>query len=1029
MIEKIVEFSLKQRFLVVLVSLIMMAMGIWSALHLPIDAVPDVTNVQVQINTSVPALGPVEVEKLVTYPIEVAMNGLPDIEEIRSLSRFGLSQVTVVFKDHVDIYFARQLVLERLQAAKEEIPDGLGTPVMGPIASGLGEIYLYTVEGEKYSPVELRAIQDWIVKLQLRTVPGVTEVNSIGGFEKQYQVLPDPGKLLAHEISFRELYDALAGNNANVGGAYIEHREEQYLVRGIGLVEDLEDIRNIVVKTVEDVPVYVKDIAEVQIGPEIRTGAATRDGEETVLGTAIMLKGENSRVVSKRVHEKIQEIRKTLPEGVKINTVYDRTDLVNKTIHTVQKNLFEGGILVIAVLLLLLGNFRAGLIVASAIPLSMLFAMSGMVATKTSGNLMSLGAIDFGLIVDGAVVMVENIIRRLSERKKSEEVPITSQTYVEEILHAAREVARPVVFAVSIITIVYLPILTLQGIEGKMFRPMAMTVVMALVGSLILTLTLIPVLCSFFLGRHVEEKENKIMKFLHHHYKSSLEWALAYPKKTVGIAFMMVLVSFALFPFLGSEFIPRLDEESLSIQSIKPAGISLTESSKLAGLVEKIALKFPEVMTAFSRTGTAEIATDPMGPNVTDTYIMLKGKVKNKAKLVEKMQAAMAAIPGMGFGFSQPIELRVNELISGVRSDIAIKLFGDDLDVLRQRAEEIQRAVSGISGAEDVRVEQVSGLPVLNVEVDRAKIARYGLNVSDVLGTVEMAFGGKEAGEVFEGIKRFDLVLRYPEKYRNSAKAIGDLLVTTPSGARVPVAELTKKIAIEEGPAQISHENSMRRIVIEMNVRNRDIGGFVTEAEQRIEEKVDLPPGYSIEWGGQFENLESARRRLLIVVPIALFLIFVLLFSTFNSLKQAFLVFTGIPLAITGGVFSLFIRGIHFSISAGVGFIALFGVAMLNGVVMVSYINQLRQEGKPLREAVIQGAQTRLRPVLMTALVASLGFVPMALAQGTGAEVQRPLATVVIGGLISSTLLTLLVLPVLYIWFERKDKVERHSSG
>ena len=1029
MIEKIIEFSLRQRILVVFVGLIMMALGIWSALHLPIDAVPDVTNVQVQINTGVPALGPVEVEKLVTYPIEVAMNGLPDIEEIRSLSRFGLSQVTVVFKDHVDIYFARQLVLERLQSAKEEIPEGLGTPVMGPIASGLGEIYLYTVEGDNYSPVELRAIQDWIVKLQLRTVPGVTEVNSIGGFEKQYQVLPDPGKLLAFGISFRELYEALAQNNANVGGAYIEHREEQYLVRGVGLVESMDDIRNIVIKTVEDVPVYVKDIAEVQVGPEIRTGSATKDGKETVLGTAIMLKGENSRVVSKRVHDKIQEIKKTLPEGVRIDTVYDRTELVNKTIHTVQKNLFEGGILVIAVLLLLLGNFRAGLIVASAIPLSMLFAMTGMVATKTSGNLMSLGAIDFGLIVDGAVVMVENIIRRLSERKKSQEVPITSQTYVEEILHAAREVARPVVFAVSIITIVYLPILTLQGIEGKMFRPMAMTVVMALVGSLILTLTLIPVLCSFFLGRHVEEKENKIMKFLHGHYKPSLEWALRYPKKTVVIACTTVLVSFGLFPFLGSELIPRLDEESLSIQSIKPAGISLTESSKLAGFVEKIALKFPEVRTAFSRTGTAEIATDPMGPNVTDTYIMLKGKIKNKEKLIEKMQAAMAAIPGMGFGFSQPIELRVNELISGVRSDIAIKLFGDDLDVLRQKAEAIQKAVSGISGAEDVRVEQVSGLPVLNVEVDRAKIARYGLNVSDVLGTVEMAFGGKEAGEVFEGIKRFDLILRYPEKYRNSTKAIGDLLVTTPSGVKIPVAELTKKIAIEEGPAQISHENSMRRIVIEMNVRNRDIGGFVTEAERMIEEKVDLPAGYSIEWGGQFENLESARRRLLIVVPIALFLIFVLLFSTFNSVKQAFLVFTGIPLAITGGVFALFIRGIHFSISAGVGFIALFGVAMLNGVVMVSYINQLRQEGKPLREAVIQGAQTRLRPVLMTALVASLGFVPMALAQGTGAEVQRPLAAVVIGGLISSTLLTLLVLPVLYIWFERKGRNERHSSG
>lgn len=1025
MIEKIIHFSLRQRALVVILSTILIGLGIWSAQNLPIDAVPDVTNVQVQINTSVPALAPVEVEKLVTYPIETAMGGLPDVQEIRSLSRYGLSQVTVVFKDHVDTYFARQLVLERLQSAKEEIPAGLGTPTMGPIATGLGEIYLYTVEAEKFDPVELRTIQDWIVKPQLRTTPGVTEVNSIGGYEKQFQVLPNPNKLSAYGMGLRDVFEALAGNNATVGGAYSEHREEQYLVRGVGLVQTLGDIENIVVGNQEGVPIYVKDIAEVKVGPEIRTGAATRDSKEVVLGTAIMLQGENSRVVSTRVRERLKEIQKTLPEGARIESVYDRTLLVNKTIHTVQKNLFEGGILVVAVLLILLGNFRAGLIVASAIPLSMLFATTGMVATKTSGNLMSLGAIDFGLIVDGAVVMVENIIRKLSERKKAEEVPITSKRYPEEIFEAAKEVARPVVFAVFIITVVYLPILTLQGIEGKMFRPMALTVVMALSGSLIFTLTLIPALCSFFLGRHVEEKENKVLNVIRRAYRPTLEWAMKYPKKVVTFAVVSVLISFSVFPFLGSEFIPRLDEESLSIQSIKPAGISLTESVKLAGILEKSVLEFPEVSTVFSRTGTAEIATDPMGPNVTDTYIMLKGKVKNKEKLVEKMEKAISLIPGMAFGFSQPIELRVNELIAGVRSDIAIKLFGDDLTVLKEKGEEIQRVVSEIRGAKDTRAEQISGLPTLQVEIDRAKIARYGINVADALNVIEMAVGGKSAGEIFEGIKRFDFVLRYPENYRNSPEAIGNLLVTSPTGDKIPLAQLAKKIAIEEGPAQISHEQARRRIVIEVNVRGRDIGSFVAEAKQAIEKKVKLPPGYALEWGGQFENLEAARKRLLIVVPVSLLLIFILLFSTFNSVKQAFLVFTGIPLAITGGVFALFLRGIHFSISAGVGFIALFGVAMLNGVVMVSYINQLREQGMKLEEAVVKGAETRLRPVLMTALVASLGFVPMALAYGTGAEVQRPLATVVIGGLISSTLLTLLVLPVLYLWFER-EKASRN---
>ncbi|MDD5672050.1 MAG: CusA/CzcA family heavy metal efflux RND transporter, partial [Candidatus Omnitrophica bacterium] len=822
-------------------------------------------------------------------------------------------------------------------------------------------------------------------------------------------------------------FKALESNNANVGGSYIEHGQEQYLVRGIGLVGKIEDIEKIVIKTVKNTPIYVRDVAEVKVGPEIRTGSATLNGKEAVLGAAFMLKGENSRVVSKRVHDKIQEIRKTMPEGTDIRTVYNRTDLVNRTIHTVQKNLFEGGILVMVVLLVLLGNVRAGLIVASAIPLSMLFAITGMAAGKISGNLMSLGAIDFGLIVDGAVVMVENIIRRLSERKKSDEIPITSGMYVEEISLAAKEVAMPVVFGISIITIVYLPVLTLQGIEGKMFKPMALTVVMALSASLLLTLTLIPVLCSFFLGRHVEEKENKIMKFLHQRYAALLDRVMAHKRKTCLIAMGIVAVSVCLMPFLGSVFIPRLDEESISIQSIKLPSISLTESTKLAEVLEKVVLGFPEVSLAFTRIGTAEIATDPMGPEHSDTTIMLKDKVNDKEALIERLQKAVSVIPGMGIGFSQPIELRVNELISGVRSDVAVKIFGDDLEELKRTAGEIQRVLASIRGAKDVKAEQISGFPILNVEVDRTKIARYGLNVADVLGTIEIAFGGKSAGEVFEGVRRFDLVLRYPPEYRKTPEAVGSLLITTPAGAKIPVAELTKKIAIEEGPAQISHESSRRRVVVEANIRGRDIAGFVEEAKRAIEKAVRLPAGYSLSWGGQFENLENARRTLMIVIPLCLFLIFILLFSAFNSLKQALLVFTGIPLAMSGGIIALFLTGLPFSISAAIGFIALFGVAMLNGIVMVSTINDLRKKGLHLTQAVMHGAKTRLRPVLMTALVASLGFVPMAIAHGTGAEVQKPLAVVVIGGLISSTVLTLLLLPILYLWFEKSRGLEKRS--
>lgn len=1020
MIEKIIQFSLNQRFLIISLSFLLVAVGLWSAKNLSIDAVPDVTNVQVQINTEVDALGPVEIENLVTYPIEVAMTGLPDVEEVRSLSRYGLSQVTVVFKDHVNIYFARQLVLERLQQAKEKLPQGIGTPTLGPIATGLGEIFLYTVKGENLDLTELRTINDWIIKPQLRTVPDVTEVNSIGGYEKEYQVWVDPTKLSSYGITLEQIQSALERNNANAGGGYIEKREEQYLVRGVGMIQSLDDIGNIVITTQENVPIFLRDVAQVKIGAQTRTGSATSKGQETVLGTAIMLKGANSRVVSERVSERIEKIKKIVPEGVKIETVYDRTHLVEKTIQTVRINLFEGGILVLAVLLFLLGNVRAGLIVISAIPLSMLFAISGMVATKTSGNLMSLGAIDFGLIVDGAVVMVENIVRRLAEKKKSH-INLSAQDYMQEISHAAKEISRPVVFAVSIITIVYLPIFTLEGIEGKMFRPMAITVVLALIGSLILTLTLIPVLCSFFLKGHIQEKESKTISYLQRKYAPMLNWAFLHKKFVTISSLLVVTASFIVFPFLGSEFIPKLDEEAIAIQSVKPTGMSLTESTKMVAELEKIVLSFPEVADAFSRTGTAEVATDPMGPNVSDTLIMLKGKIKDKEKLIEKMEKAVSVLPGMNFSFSQPIELRVNELISGVRSDVAIKIFGEDLEVLEQKADEIVKVISKIKGARDVKAEQIEGMPILQAEIDRNKIARYGINVADVLGLIETAVAGKDTGQIFEGVKRFDLNLRYPEEYRSDIQGISGLLVTTPHGHKIPLGQLTKKITIEEGPAQISHEEASRRIVIEINVRGRDIGSFVSEAQKVIDEQIKLPAGYSMNWGGTFEHLQSARERLFIVVPVSLILIFILLFFAFNSMRHAVLVFTGIPFAITGGVFALLLRGMPFSISAAIGFIALFGVAMLNGVVMVSFINQLRRQGMSVLEATMKGAESRLRPVLMTALVASLGFLPMALSNGTGAEVQRPLATVVIGGLISSTFLTLILLPMLYSITEKEN--------
>ncbi len=1028
MIHALVRFSVSQRLLVLLMVVIIIGTGIYSLVRLPIDAVPDVTNVQVQVLTAAPSLAPLEIERQITFPVEVAMSGLPDIEEIRSVSKFGLSAVTVVFDDSVNIYFARQLVLERLSQAREQIPESIGAPEMGPISTGLGEIYQYELKaakGSSYDAMALRTVQDWSVRRQLLGVPGVTEVNSFGGLEKQYQVRLDPARLQSFGLSLRDVFDAVSRNNSNVGGAYIEKGAEQYLLRGIGLVGSVEDIASIVVKTgKEGIPIYVRDVGDVVEGSTVRQGAVTADGEgEIVAGIAMMLKGENSRTVVERVKERVEQIKKTLPKGVELIPFYDRTELVDRTIWTVARNLIEGAILVIIVLVVLLGNWRGALLVATIIPLSMLFAAILMRVFNVSGNLMSLGALDFGLIVDGAVVMVENAVRRSAEAQGHG----TKESRERTILDASLEVARPVVFAVAIIAIVYLPILSLTGIEGKMFKPMALTVVFALAGSLLLSLTYIPAAMTLVLRGNVAESESFIIRFVKMHYKPSLEWVMAKRRTALVAALVLLLVSGVIFPFLGSEFIPRLDEGSLAVQVQQLPSVSLSQSVRTTTEVERVLKSFPEVTKVVSKTGRAEVATDPMSVDFSDLYIALKPphewtSATTREELVEKMSEALEEkVPDAAFSFSQPIELRVAELISGVRSDVAIKVFGDDLETLNAIAGRIARVVQEVDGAEDVKVEAVSGLPQLQIKPDRRSIARYGINVEDINDLIESIVAGKEAGLVYEGEQRFNLVVRLTEASSRDVETIRNLTVAAPNGARLPLAQLAD-IGLIEGPAQISREDTRRRIVVELNVRGRDIGSFVREAQGRIEQQVKLPAGYYSNWGGQFENLQRASARLLLVVPLALFLIFILLFLAFNSVKQAILIYTGIPFAIVGGVFALALRAMPFSISAGVGFIALFGVAVLNGVVMVSYINQLRGEGGSLDQAVREGAETRLRPVLMTALVASLGFVPMAVATSAGAEVQRPLATVVIGGLITSTILTLLILPALYRSLERDEE-------
>ncbi len=1023
MLRRLVDWSLQNRPLVLVAALLVVLGGVYSLFQLPIDAVPDITNVQVQILTKAPALGPVEMEQFVTYPVEAAMNGLPDLAEIRSVSRYGLSAVTVVFEDGVDVYFARQLVNERLSQARESIPPGFGNPEMGPVSTGLGEVFMFTVEGEGLSPMDRRTILDWDIAPRLRAVPGVTEVNVWGGLPKQYQVVVDPARLVAYSLSLKEVFEAVERGTGNSGGGYIEHNREQYVIRGEGLVSSLADIEKIVIKAAADgTPVTVRNLAQVREGAMLRIGAATRDGEgETVIGMAQMLAGENALQVASRVREAVAELSPSLPKGARIVTYYDREDLVRRVIATVRTNLVEGGILVVAVLFAFLGNLRAGLIVASAIPLSMLLAFTGMVQWGISANLMSLGAIDFGLIVDGPVVLVENLVRRLSEPEGR------AKTVRQLTAEAAHEVLRPVAFGIGIIILVYLPILALGGIEGKMFKPMAWTVVFALVASLVLTLTLIPVLASLFLKKASADHEPRFVARLRNVYLRALGGCLGRRAVVIGSGIALLLVAAILGTRLGGEFLPKLDEGDITLQAVRLSSVGLSEAAAGTTRIERVLKRFPEVKTVVTRLGSPEIATDVMGIELGDVFVILKPKAEwttahTKGELVEKMEEALAsAVPGVGLSFTQPIEMRFNELIAGVRSDVAVKLFGDDLKKLADKGAEIALVLQGVPGAADVKLEQTTGLPVIRVKVDRDRAARYGIPVGDVLDTVEAARAGKVVGTVFEGQKRFGLAVRLSDESARTIEALGSVPVATPSGVNIPLGQLAE-IVVDTGPSQISREAVHRRIVVEANVRGRDVASFVAEASERIKRDVQLPGGYYVTWGGQFENLQAATGRLAVVVPLTLALIFAMLFFSFGSLRPAALIYLNVPFAAIGGIFALTLRGMPFSISAGVGFIALFGVAVLNGIVLMTQIRDLEQETDlGVLDVLRHACALRMRPVLMTALVASLGFVPMAIASGSGAEVQRPLATVVIGGLVTSTLLTLFVLPTVYSFFRRRS--------
>ncbi|HFF6227936.1 TPA: efflux RND transporter permease subunit [Stenotrophomonas maltophilia] len=1057
MLERLIGLSIRHRWLTLVLTAALVALGVWSYRHLSIDATPDITNVQVQINTQAPGYSPLEAEQRVTFAIETAMAGLPKLDYSRSLSRYGLSQVTVVFKDGTDLYFARQQVAERLQQIASQLPEGLD-PEMGPISTGLGEIFMYTVEAEPnarkpdgtpYTATDLRTLQDWVIRPQLRTTPGVTEVNTIGGFERQIHITPDPAQLVALGFTLNDVVAAVMRNNQNIGAGYIERNGQQFLVRVPGQLANLEAIGNIVLDRRDGVPIRVRDVASVGEGKELRTGAATQNGHEVVVGTAFMLFGANSREVSQAAAAKLDAANASLPAGVHAKAVYDRTALVDRTIGTVSKNLIEGALVVVVVLFLLLGNVRASLITAAVIPLAMLFTIIGMVRGGVSGNLMSLGALDFGLIVDGAVIIIENCLRRFGEAQHALGRQLNDEERYDLTASATAEVIRPSLFGLGIIAAVYLPIFALSGVEGKMFHPMAITVVLALTGAMVLSLTFVPAAIASFLRGCVAEHDNRLMRWSRARYTPLLDWALRRRVVVLAGAAVLVVGCGVLATRLGSEFVPSLDEGDITLQPMRIPGTSLEQSVAMQETLEKRLAQFPEVANIFSKIGTAEVATDPMPPSMADTFLMLKPRDqwpdprKPKAELVEELEAAAKEIPGSNYEFTQPIQMRTNELISGVRSDVAVKVYGDNLDQLTRLASRVERVMRSVPGAEDVKAEQVSGLPLLTITPDPAALARYGLNPGDVQETVATAIGGSVAGQLIEGDRRFDLVVRLPEAQRQDPAVLADLPIPLPASTSVdessrlaaganggprtvPLREVAK-IQVERGPNQINRENGKRRVVITANVRERDLGGFVGELRTRIGQDAALPEGYWIDYGGTFEQLISATQRLGVVVPVTLALIFALLFMAFGSAKDAAIVFSGVPLALTGGVLALALRGIPLSISAGVGFIALSGVAVLNGLVMIAFIRRLREQGDPLDDAVRDGALGRLRPVLMTALVASLGFLPMALNVGAGSEVQRPLATVVIGGIVSSTALTLLVLPVLYRWLHR-DRAPRAGS-
>jgi cobalt-zinc-cadmium resistance protein CzcA len=1026
MLDYLVARSVRHRWLVLLAVAALAAFGGFNYTRLTIDAVPDITNVQVQINTEAPGYSPLEAEQRITFPIETAMAGLPRLDYTRSVSRYGLSQVTVVFADGTDIYFARQRVAERVQEARAALPGGL-EPELGPIATGLGEIFSFVLSvapgarmpnGIAYDTSDLHTVMDWVVRPQLARVPGVTEVNMVGGHERQYVVAPRPAALLAFGLTLADLAGALERNNVNIGAGYIERFGSQYLVRVPGQVASLDEIRAIRVATREGTPVVIGDVAEVAIGKDLRTGAATMNGEEVVLGTVFMLMGENSRIVARAAAAALTEVNRSLPEGLRLDAVYDRTTLVEKTIATVRTNLFEGALLVIAVLFVLLGNFRAALVTTLVIPLAMLLTITGMVEARISGNLMSLGALDFGLIVDGAVIIVENCLRRLAAAQSGgAELPLRER--LEVVRAATTEVIRPSTFGMFIILIVYLPIFALSGVEGKMFHPMALTVALALTAALALSVTFVPAAVAVLVRGKVAAHDNVVMRGARRGYEPLLRAALRFRAAAVAGAILLVALGVTLATRMGSEFIPSLDEGDIALHALRIPGTGIEQAIGMQMQLDARLAAFPEVERVFAKLGTADIATDPMPPSVADTYVILKEREqwpdprKPKSALLEEIEAAAARVPGNNYEFTQPIEMRFNELISGVRSDVAVKVYGDDLATLLALGGEIETILAGVAGGADVALEQMTGLPMLTVQPRRTVLARYGLDVADVQDVVATAIGGKAVGQIYEGDQRFDLVIRLPEPLRNDPATLDALPVPLPGGGYVPLRELAA-LEIVEGPNAINRENGKRRAVVTANVRGRDLGSFVADARERIDAGVELPPGYWLEFGGTFEQLISGAERLRIVVPITLLLIFMLLYLAFRSLADSLLIFSGVPLALTGGVLALWLRDIPLSISAGVGFIALSGVAVLNGIVLVSFIRNLLDEGRPIDDAIVTGALTRLRPVLMTALVASLGFVPMAFNTGVGAEVQRPLATVVIGGIVSSTLLTLLVLPALY---------------